>query len=74
MWIAGVPELIHHQTDGLLVAPADEDALASAIARLMDDPALAARLGRSGRERVVESYNLVLNVERLAAVFRKLEK
>lgn len=72
-WIAGVPELIRNGIDGLLVAPADEDALASAIARLMDDPELAMRLGKSGRERVLECYHLARNVESLAATFRKLD-
>lgn len=67
-WIAGIPELIRDEVDGLLVPPADEEALAGAIARLMDDPELAAQMGRSGRERIVECYNLSTNVERLAAV------
>ncbi len=64
-WVAGVPELIRNEVDGLLVAPADEAALAAAIARLMDDPEFAARLGRSGRERVIECYSLTSNVQRL---------
>lgn len=69
--VAGVPELIRADVDGLLIPPADAEALAAAIARLMDDPALAARLARSGRTRVMEHYNLVRNSERLAAVFRE---
>ena len=72
-WIAGVPELIRHEVDGWLVPPADEEALAAAIARLMDDPELAARLGRSGRERVVECYNLARNVRRLAMALGELD-
>jgi glycosyltransferase involved in cell wall biosynthesis len=64
-WVAGVPELIRNEVDGLLVAPADEAALAAAIARLMDDPEFAARLGRSGRERVIECYSVASNVQRL---------
>jgi glycosyltransferase involved in cell wall biosynthesis len=69
-WVAGVPELIRDGIDGLLVPPAHPEALASAIMRLMDDPALAVRLGRSGRERVIECYNLARNVERLGKVLR----
>ncbi len=70
-WIAGVPELIRADVDGLLIPPADPDALAAAIARLMDNPELAARLGHSGRIRVLERYHLARNTERLAAVFRE---
>ncbi|HZD49241.1 MAG TPA: glycosyltransferase family 4 protein [Silvibacterium sp.] len=67
--IAGIPELIRNGVDGLLVAASDIDGLTDALARLMDDPALRERLGRSGRQRVLEHYNLQSNVEKLAAIF-----
>lgn len=67
--IAGIPELIRDGIDGLLVAPGEVDALAVALARLMDDASLRNRLALSGRARVLESYNLAQNVETLAAVF-----
>jgi colanic acid/amylovoran biosynthesis glycosyltransferase len=71
-WITGIPELIRAEVDGLLVPPADPDALAAAILRLMDDPALGARLGKSARQKVLAEYNLTRNTERLAEVFREL--
>ncbi|HEU0103177.1 MAG TPA: glycosyltransferase family 4 protein [Mycobacteriales bacterium] len=40
----------------LHVAPGDPEALAAAIGRVLDDPALAARLGAAGRDRVVELF------------------
>lgn len=67
-WITGIPELIRSGEDGLLVPPADVEALAGAIARLMDDPELCRRFGKSGRERVRRNYDLALNAERLGAV------
>jgi len=67
--IAGIPELIRDGEDGLLVAPSDTDALVEALKRLMDDAELRLRIGKSGRARVVESYNLPRNVERLAGIF-----
>jgi colanic acid/amylovoran biosynthesis glycosyltransferase len=68
-WITGIPELIRNGVDGLLVPPSDDSALASAIARLMDDERLRETLGEAGRLRVIEKYHLQKNVERLAAVF-----
>jgi glycosyltransferase involved in cell wall biosynthesis len=67
--IAGVPELIRDGVDGLLVAPSDLDALAGALARLMDDAGLRELMGKSGRARIVELYDLRRNVERLALIF-----
>jgi colanic acid/amylovoran biosynthesis glycosyltransferase len=67
--ITGVPELIRDGVDGLLVAPSDADELARAIARLVDDPALGRELGRAGRRRVLERYDLEKNVARLATIF-----
>ncbi|MGO9337889.1 MAG: glycosyltransferase family 4 protein [Terracidiphilus sp.] len=67
--IAGIPELIRNEVDGLLVTPGDAEALVAALARLMDDTDLRNRLALSGRDRILEGYNLERNVERLAAVF-----
>ncbi|MGF1547896.1 MAG: glycosyltransferase family 4 protein [Thiotrichales bacterium] len=69
--ITGIPELIRDGVDGLLVAPSASDELAAAIARLMDDPELRERLAKSGRQRVLEQYDLAKNVDRLATLFRR---
>jgi len=64
--ITGIPELIRDGVDGLLVAPSDLDALGGALSRLTDDAELRERLGKSGRERVVELYDLRRSVKKLA--------
>lgn len=69
--ITGIPELIRDGIDGILVAPSDDDELADAIARLARDPALRRRIGRAGRERVIDKYHLGRNTERLAETFRR---
>jgi glycosyltransferase involved in cell wall biosynthesis len=50
---------------GLLVAPEDAHALASAIARLAKDPTLRASLGVAGRHRVEERFTLDRQAEAL---------
>lgn len=70
-WVMGIPELIRHEIDGLLVAPADAAALAAQIARLMDDPALSERLGKAGRLRVMDKFSLENNTGHLAEIFRR---
>lgn len=70
-WITGIPELIRHGVDGWLVPPGDEESLATAVARLMDDAELRERLGKSARLRVKQNYDLATNVGRLASIYRK---
>jgi glycosyltransferase involved in cell wall biosynthesis len=70
--ITGIPELIRHEIDGLLAPPANEEELAGALALLIDDSDLRLRLGKSGRQRVLGSYDLSRNVDVLADLLRKL--
>jgi glycosyltransferase involved in cell wall biosynthesis len=52
-----LPEVVGTDGDtGLLVAPDDPEALAAGIRRIMDDDALAARLGAGGRARVLGRF------------------
>ncbi len=55
--VGGIPEVVVDEQTGLLVPPSDPDALAYAINRLLDDPALAGRMGVAGRQRAVESFS-----------------
>jgi glycosyltransferase involved in cell wall biosynthesis len=52
----GIPEIIDDQCDGLLVPPADPEALASAIVRLAHDDGLRSRIGVGGREKVMARF------------------
>ena len=63
-----IPELVDDGENGLLVLPADSDALAAAIARLIEDPSLRERLGRNGRARYEENLTWEQVGETFAAV------
>jgi len=67
--IAGIPELIRNNIDGLLVTAGDSVALADALAILIDDGGLRQRLANSGRARVMDRYNIAHNLEALAELF-----
>jgi colanic acid/amylovoran biosynthesis glycosyltransferase len=67
--IAGVPELIADDVNGLLVSPGRVDELAMALQRLADDPALRRRLGSRGRETVMASFDIDAISRQLRDVF-----
>ena len=63
--IVGIPELIRDQSTGLLAPPNDPPALADSIARLLNDPALAARLATNARALIERDYNIHANTAQL---------
>jgi glycosyltransferase involved in cell wall biosynthesis len=67
--MSAIPELILDGETGLLVAPDDPGALASALERLIRSPALRSRLGGAGMARVRASFSHERNIDRLAARF-----
>ncbi len=59
---------------GTLVPPGDIGALAKALERLLRDPALAARMGEAGRERVARDFRPEPLWEGLAGLYRRLRR
>jgi glycosyltransferase involved in cell wall biosynthesis len=70
--VGGVPELIEDGVHGLLVPPSDPPSLAAGIARLLDDPAVARRLGDAARSRQRSELDLDVTVKRLEALYLEL--
>jgi len=68
--VTGTREVVRDGDTGLLVDVDDPSALADALARLIDDPALRARMGARGREVVRAEYDEALIVRRLERVYR----
>lgn len=61
----GVPEIISHSIDGLLVPPKDETAIREALELLMDDPALAKQLSLNARRTIVSRFDSRLGAAKL---------
>ncbi len=68
----GNPELVQDGVSGLLVPPRDPPSVAAAVRRLLSDPALAARLGAAGRERVVEGFSTEVRLDRIEELYARL--
>ncbi|MCD6041837.1 MAG: glycosyltransferase family 4 protein [Burkholderiales bacterium] len=67
--VSAIPELVRDGHTGVLVPENDADALARALESLIASPARRRALGQAGQARVVESFGLDANLERLAAKF-----
>jgi len=63
--VAGVPELVTHERDGLLFHPSDWDGLAAQLQRLVGDRELRARLGAAARSRVAREFAIERVIEPL---------
>jgi glycosyltransferase involved in cell wall biosynthesis len=69
--ISGIPELITHGQSGLLISSDDAVALADALQQLANDAELRRRLGKTGRETIVNAYNISQSARQMALLFER---
>ena len=65
-------EVVDEGESALVVRPEDPPALAAALARILDDPELARRFGRQGREAFLERFSLERGTAEMARLYRAL--
>lgn len=65
-------QIVRHGVEGLLYPEGDTDALAAAIAYLLDHPDEARAMGARGRERVVAHFSWARHCEELERVMREI--
>lgn len=70
--VGGIPELLAAKETGIRVTPHRPDELAEAIDRLLEDPALMARMGKAGRARVTEHFSVDVVAEEYTALYEAL--
>lgn len=67
--ISGIPDLVCHDENGLLVEQRNAAALADALTRLATDKEGRRLLGRNARQTVLREFQIQRNTEKLAAIF-----
>jgi glycosyltransferase involved in cell wall biosynthesis len=72
--VDGTPEIVRDGVTGLLVPPSDPPALATAIARVLDEPGLAERMGDEALRIGREEYTWEANARRMSAIYASLAR
>jgi colanic acid/amylovoran biosynthesis glycosyltransferase len=73
-FVSGIPELIENGKSGLLVKERDPVALADALQRLIEEKELRVLLGKNGRQRVLQDFDVHKNAHQLATLFERYLK
>ena len=72
--MGGIPEVISDGKNGLLVPPADSEALAKAIERILLDNSFAKELGENGYEGVRSKFSWDIQAEKYNFLFLSIIK
>jgi glycosyltransferase involved in cell wall biosynthesis len=70
--VGGIPDVLSHEEDALLVPPDDPQALGFAVARLLTDHALATRLGARAQERLDTRHSAAATAGQYESLYRTL--
>jgi glycogen synthase len=70
----GVPEVVRHGVEGLLIAPDCPEGLMEALITLMSDDPLRERMGQAGAERVHEQVNYRTMASGMEKIYRDVIK
>ena len=69
--VVGIPELVRDGETGLLVAEGDPEALAAALARMLDDVGLRQTLSQRARRLIERDFDIANSAGALRAIFAK---
>jgi L-malate glycosyltransferase len=70
--VGGVPEIVTHGQNGLLVAPRDDHALAEACLELTRRPGVTATLGAAARQTIAEHFSHETGGKALLSIYESL--
>lgn len=72
--VGGVPEIIKHKEDGLIISPKNSKEIVKAVLLLKKDPILAKKLGDNARKKIQDKFSIEKNVKELSGLFINLHR
>jgi len=70
--VGGIPEIIKHNTNGILIKPKDVDQLSEALNRLLSDTDFAEKMSRNARQTVEKSFTWRHTAQGLLRVYEEV--
>ena len=70
--VGGIPSILEHGQEAILVPPRDHVAFAEEIARLLDDPGERRRLGEAAQRRQREQFRFSQTIAQLERLYERL--
>ncbi len=67
-----LPEIVDDGRTGIVIDAGDVDGAVAAVRSIVEDPALAAKLGANGRREVETRYSMASHLDRLEMTYREL--
>lgn len=70
--VGGIPDLVDHEKNGLLVEPGDVDGLAASLMQILKDMRLAQSLGTAGQRKISEKFSAERMVRAIDEVYQEI--
>lgn len=70
--VGGMPEIVDHNVNGMVVAPDSIDDLANALEKLASNTSLRIQLGSNARHTITDKFNINKTTEETLAVYRNI--
>ena len=70
--IPGNRAVVESEVNGLVVPVGAAPALANALLRMLEDPALRGRLGQAGRAKMEASFDIAQVADQVQEIYRRL--
>ena len=72
--VGGMPDVLRHGENGVLVPPGDVNALADGLLELLTDPSRRERLGRAARVTVESDFTPAREIERNLEIYQRVKR
>ena len=72
--VGGIPDLIEQGLNGYMVSPGSEKELAASVLKILNDKALALKMGQAGRMKMTDRFSAESMVQSIEKVYSELLK